>query len=133
MRLSGGGFGGGGGGLSSLVGPIIFVSLVASGALGWLFNGLLFLSLVPLVVGPLISWYISSNLIGGACPECGAPVQVLKGQSGTCFSCGSSFSDDRDASTGVFTRQGAASSSWFGEGGASEDGVVEVEVIVDDD
>ncbi|EOD04881.1 hypothetical protein EMIHUDRAFT_220681 [Emiliania huxleyi CCMP1516] len=103
------------------------------GALGWLFNGLLFLSLVPLVVGPLISWYISSNLIEGACPECGAPVQVLKGQSGTCFSCGSSFSDDRDASTGVFTRQGAASSSWFGEGGASEDGVVEVDVIVDDD
>ena len=49
LRLGGGGCGGGGGfDPRSLVGPVIFVSLVASGALGWIFNGILFLSIIPL-------------------------------------------------------------------------------------
>ena len=106
-----------------LVGPIIFISLIASGALGWLFNGLLFLSLIPLVAGPLFSWYLQNNLLEGNCPECGAPVQVLKGQPGMCMSCGSTMSSELSAN-GVFFREGAA---------AREDGVVEVDVLTDDD
>lgn len=116
---------GGGGGFNprELVGPIIFASLIASGALGWLFNGLLFLSLVPLVVGPIFSWYIQNNLMEGTCPECGSPAQVLKGQSGQCMYCGNTYSSEL-SSSGVFTRSGVK---------AREDGVVEVEVLTDDD
>ena len=126
-RLGGGGFGsgpmGGGGGFdpSSLIGPVVLVSLIASGALGWIFNGILFLSLVPLVAGPLVSWYIQNNLLEGSCPECGVPVQVLKGQRGSCMACGASMSSELQR--GVFTRDGAA---------AREDGVVEIDVLVDD-
>ena len=123
MRINGSG--GGNFDPRSLVGPVIFASLIASGALGWLFNGLLFLSVLPLVVGPLFSWYLENNLMEGNCPECGAPVQVLKGQRGQCMYCGSSMSSDRTPS-GVFTREGVKASP-------SEDGVVEVEVLTDDD
>ena len=132
-RLGGGGYGGGpygggplggGGGFdpSSLIGPVILVSLIASGALGWIFNGILFLSLIPLIAGPLVSWYFQQNLLEGACPECGAPVQVLKGQRGSCMYCSASMSSELQ--NGVFTRDGAA---------ARDDGVVEVDVLVDDD
>ena len=58
-RLGGGGFGGGGGfDPRSLVGPVVFVSLIASGALGWIFNGILFLSVIPLFAGPLVNWCV---------------------------------------------------------------------------
>jgi len=122
-QLGGGGFGGGGGfDPRSLITPLVLGALIASGALGWLFNGLLFLALVPLIVGPLVSWYISSNLLEGNCPECGSAVQVLNGQRGQCFSCGATMSSELSPS-GVFTREGAA---------ATDDGVVEVEVVRDD-
>ena len=123
MRLSGGG---GGFDFRGLVGPIVFGSLLASGALGWIFNGLLFLSFLPLVLGPLYSWYVENNLLEGTCPECGSPVQVLKGQRGQCFYCGSTFSSELSAS-GVFIREGSAPTR------PREDGVVEVEVLTDDD
>ena len=50
--------GGGGPGFNagSLIQPIILVSLLASGALGWIFNGVLFILAIPLIVGPLVSW-----------------------------------------------------------------------------
>ena len=132
--------GGGGPGFNpnSLVGPIIFASLVASGALGWLFNGILFISLIPLFLGPLVSWYLESNLISGTCPECSAPAQTLKGQQGQCFSCGATFSSEKGAGSDVFLRtagsqpSGPFGGSPFGRS-SSEDGVVEVEVITDDD
>ena len=118
MRLGGGGFGGGGFDPRSLVGPVVFASLIASGALGWIFNGILFLTLLPLVAGPVVQWYLSNNLLEGTCPECAAPVQVLKGQRGACMACGATVSSEmRD---GVFLREGVA---------AREDGVVEVDVI----
>ena len=106
----------------SLIGPVIFLSLLASGALGWIFNGLLFLSVLPLFVGPLFSWYIESNLMTGACPECGSEVQVLKGQQGACMVCGATMGSE--LSRGVFMRTGAVS---------RDDGVVEIEVLTDDD
>ena len=134
--------GGGGPGFnpSDLIGPIILVSLFASGALGWLFNGILFLTLLPLVLGPLISWYIQSNLVEGSCPECGSPAQVLKGQTGGCMYCGASFSDEKSGE--VFLRstmsgQSNPFSSGFGgqktTTARSDDGVVEVEVLTDKD
>ena len=115
---------GGGGGFNprSLIGPVVFASLIASGALGWIFNGILFLTLIPLVAGPLFSWYVQSNLLEGACPECGSPVQLLKNQRGQCMTCGASMSSE--VQQGVFIRDGSA---------ARESGVVEVEVLVDDD
>jgi len=122
VKLYVGGGGGGGFDPRSLITPLVLGALIASGALGWLFNGLLFLALVPLIVGPLVSWYISSNLLEGSCPECGSTVQVINGQRGQCFSCGATMSSELSAS-GVFTREGAA---------AREDGVVEVEVVKDD-
>ena len=42
--------GGGGFDPRDLVGPVVLLSLVASGALGWIFNGLLFLSLLLLLL-----------------------------------------------------------------------------------
>ena len=125
MRLTGGGFDGGGGfDPRSLVTPLVLVGLLASGALGWIFNGIFFFAFVlPLVVAPLVSWYINSNLIEGSCPECAAPAQVFKGQNGVCFSCGAVMSDERYGS-GVFKRNGAA---------AMDDGVVEVDAVIDID
>ena len=73
-----------------------------------------------MVVAPLVSWYIQSNLLEGSCPECGGVAQVLKGQQGRCMYCGSTFSSELQG--GVFMRDGPA---------ATEDGVIEV--IVDDD
>jgi hypothetical protein len=140
MRQIGPGGFGGGFRPGDLVLPVIFVSLVASGALGWIFNGLLFLSLIPLIGGPLFSWYISNNLLEGSCPECGVPVQVLKGQTGQCFSCGATCSSELQ--NGVFMRDGpqGVGGGGFGAGGFGgfggnqrDDGVVEVEVITDDD
>ena len=124
LRLGGGGFGGGGGGFDprSLVGPVVFASLLASGALGWLFNGILFLTLLPLIAGPIFSWYIQANLVEGSCPECGSPVQVLKGQRGGCMTCGATMGSDL-GSGGVFLRVDSVQ---------RDDGVVEVEVITDD-
>ena len=141
----GGGFGGGGFDPRDLIGPVVFASLIASGALGWIFNGILFLSLLPLVAGPIFSWYIQNNLLEGSCPECGAPVQVkitpracsasdvpahracaaprpqvLKGQQGGCMSCGATMGSDLQ--NGVFMRYGAA---------RREDGVVDIDVEVD--
>jgi hypothetical protein len=127
MNLGGGGFRGGGGGgnfdARELIGPIIFFSLLSSGALGWLFNGFLIISALPLILGPLVSWYLQANMIEGACPECGAPVTTLKGQRTQCNFCGASMSSERSPS-GVFTREGTST---------REDGVVEVEVLTDDD
>ena len=123
LRLGGGGFGGGGGfNPRDLVGPVIFASLIASGALGWLFNGILFLTLLPLIAGPIFSWYVQANLVEGACPECGSPVQVLKGQRGGCMTCGATMGSDL-GSGNVFLRVDSVQ---------REDGVVEVEVITDD-
>lgn len=113
--------GGGGFDPRSLVGPVVLVSLFASGAIGWIFNGILFLAFIPLIAGPLVSWYLENNLLEGACPECGVPIQVLKGQRGSCMTCGATTSSN--LYNGVFTREGSA---------ASEDGVVEIDVIVDD-
>lgn len=114
--------GGGGGGFDprDLLGPVIFAALLFSGVLGWLFNGLLFLTLLPLIAVPLFQWYVSANLVEGTCPECAAPAQVLKGQRGFCGYCGSTFSSELSGS--MFLREG---------GKASEDGVVEVDVFVD--
>ena len=125
MRLGGGGFGGGGGlDPRELITPAILLGLLASGALGWIFQGLfVFLFVVPLIVGPLISWYVNSNLLEGTCPECGSPAMAFKGQRTACMACGAPMSSDLSAS-GVFTREGAA---------ATDDGVVEVEVLVDKD
>ena len=105
-----------------LIGPVVLFSLFASGALGWIFNGIIFLTLLPLVLGPIFSWYVQSNLLEGTCPECGAPAQVFKGQRGGCFACGASYSSELQ--NGVFMRDGGA---------AREDGVVEIDVLVDDD
>ena len=119
MRIGGGGFDPRG-----LVTPIVLVLLVTSGAAAWIFNGLfVLLFVVPLVVGPLLSWYISSNLVDGSCPECAAPVQGFKGQRTVCMNCGASMSSDVTAS-GVFTREGAA---------ATTPGVIEVDAVVDVD
>lgn len=117
----------------SLVGPILFASLIASGALGWIFNGLLFLSLVPLVAGPLVSWYIQSNLVEGLCPECGSPTQVLNGQTGTCLYCGSAYSSDKADNSDVFLRTGSSAGPSNPFRSRPDDGVVEVEVLTDDD
>ena len=132
--------GGPGFNLGSLVQPIILLSLIASGALGWIFNGILFLAAVPLVVGPIVSWYIQSNLVEGSCPECASPAQVLKGQQGVCTYCGSPFSSEKGAGSDVFLRTASPSSGPFGgspfgagQSSASDDGVVEVEVLTDDD
>jgi hypothetical protein len=132
--------GGGGPGFNagSLIQPIILVSLLASGALGWIFNGVLFILAIPLVVGPIVSWYIQSNLVEGTCPECSSPAQVLKGQQGQCLYCGSPFSSEKGAGSDVFLRTASPASgpfggSPFGGPSSSDDGVVEVEVLTDDD
>ena len=78
---------------------------------------------LPPVAGPIFSWYVSNNLVEGACPDCGSPAQVLKGQRGNCMYCGASYGSELQ--NGVFMRNGG--------GAASRDGVVEVEVLTDDD
>ena len=131
MRLSGGGFGGGGGGggggfdFRSLVPPLIFGALLASGVLSGIFYAFVFLFVVvPLVAVPAFQWYVSNNLLEGTCPECAAPVQVFKGQMGVCSVCGARISDEL-GSNSVFMRKGAA---------RTDSGVVEVDaVVVDDD
>ena len=111
----------------SLLGPAVFAALFFSGGLEFLFklfNGLFLLVFVlPLVATPIFNWYLSNNLLEGTCPNCAAPQQVLKGQDSRCMTCGAAFTSERSDS-GVFFRTGAA---------AQDDGVVEVEVIVDDD
>lgn len=109
-----------------LIGPGIFLFLLLTGGLGWVFNLLngifLFVFVAPFVVGPIFNWYLTNNLLEGACPECGAPVQLFKGQAGQCVNCASTMSSEQGAG-GVFMRNSAASSQ--------EDGVVEVDVEVD--
>ena len=84
--------GGGGGGFDpkSLLGPALLFAFFASGLAGFLFQGVFFLSvlafLVPLVGFPLFQTWLSANLVEGTCPECGAPVQGIKGQESRCFS-----------------------------------------------
>ena len=112
-----------------LVGPLVFFLLLSSGALGVLFNvaNVIFLVifLVPLIGGPIFQWYINQNLLEGTCPDCGAPIQVLKDQSARCMSCGSSVASELDAS-GVFMRVPGAASG-------GDDGLVDVEVLGTDD
>ena len=102
-----------------------------------IFNGILFLVAVPLVVGPIVSWYLQSNLQSGLCPECSAPAQTLKGQQGQCFSCGATFSSEKAPGSDVFLRTASSQPSGpFGGspfGNSATDGVVEVEVLTDDD
>ena len=113
MRLGGGGFNRGNGGgdfdPTSLVGPVVLVALVGSGAF-WsifqFFNGLfLLLFLAPIVAGPLLNLYLSSNLIDGACPDCGAPQQLLKQEPRhQCTNCGTIMSTESES--GIFLREG---------------------------
>jgi len=127
MRLGGGGFNrGGGGGFdpSSLIGPVILVLLIGSGAFWGIIqfvNGIfLLVLLVPLVAGPLFNLFISSNLIEGACPDCGAPQQVIKAAGRhQCTNCGAIMSTTRSES-GIFLREGLRN---------DDGGVVDVEVI----
>ena len=130
MRLGGGGFNrGGGGGFnpSSLVFPAVVLFLIGSGAF-WnviqFINGFfLFLILVPLIGGQLINLYLSSNLIEGACPECGFPQQVIKAAGRhQCTNCGSIMTTTRSES-GIFLREGMR----------NDGGVVDVEGIIDVD
>ena len=120
MRLSGGGFD-----FRSLVPPLIFGALLASGVLSGIFYAFVFLFVVvPLVAVPAFQWYVSNNLLEGTCPECAAPVQVFKGQMGVCSVCGARISDEL-GSNSVFMRKGAA---------RTDSGVVEVDaVVVEDD
>ena len=112
-----------------LVGPLVFFLLLSSGALGLLFQAanviFLVIFLVPLIGGPIFQWYINQNLLEGTCPDCGAPIQVLKDQSARCMSCGSSVASELDAS-GVFMRVPGAASG-------GDDGLVDVEVLSKDD
>lgn len=121
-RLPGGG-GFGGFQLESLIGPALLGALFFSGALGWLFNlvvGLqLLLLAIPVVAVPLFQWWLSSNLLEGACPTCGLPNQLLKGQAAQCPECGTIFDSELNAQ-GIFMRQ----PSQTGEG------VIEVDVDV---
>ena len=59
----------GGGDPRGLIGPAIFVFLIATGGFGWVFNilnGLFLLTfLLPLVLTPLFNWYVESNLLQG--------------------------------------------------------------------
>lgn len=127
VRMQQGGRGGSGGfDPQSLVGPAVLIALIGTGTLGWLFNLLngffLLLFIVPLVAGPAVSWFIEANAVEGACPECGAPMKLLKmQQQERCYSCGALMSSE--ISGGVFMRTG---------GRTTEDGVVEVDVTVDD-
>ena len=115
--------------LEPLVGPVIFFLLLSSGALGLLFQAanviFLVIFLVPLIGGPIFQWYINQNLLEGTCPDCGAPIQVLKDQTARCMSCGSSVASELDAS-GVFMRVPGAASG-------GDDGLVDVEVLAKDD
>ena len=119
--------GGGGPGfnIDSLIGPAIFLALFFSGALGWLFNFLIGLQLliiiIPVVAVPLFQWWVSSNLLEGTCPTCAAQVQTFKGQSSQCYACGTVYTSE--LSNGVFLRQPSQTG----------DGVIEVEVLSDDD
>jgi ribosomal protein S27E len=113
MRLGGGGFNrGGGGGFdpSSLIGPAVLILLLGSGAFWTIIqfiNGVfLLVLLVPLVAVPLVNWYLSSNIIDGACPDCGAPQQVIKSAGRhQCANCGTIMSTTRSES-GIFLREG---------------------------
>jgi hypothetical protein len=106
----------------SLVGPAVLIFLIASGALGWIFNFLngffLLLFVVPLVATPIANWWLSNNLLDGTCPTCGAPNQVIKGQQGRCLSCGATMSSEL-SSSGIFLREGSVS---------REDGVVDIDI-----
>jgi len=110
----------------SLVGPAIFAALLFSGTLGTLFNilngFLLLLFVVPLVAGPIFNWWISNNLLEGTCPNCSSPMQVIKGQEGQCFACGSTMSSELSES-GVFLRGPGRDSA----------GVVDVDGVIDID
>ena len=103
-----------GGGIDprGLVGPAVFALLLFTGGLGWVFNLLngifLIVFVLPLLVGPIINWYVRQNLLEGTCPECGAPVQLFKGQQGQCVYCGACMSSELSPSK-VFMRTSTAS------------------------
>ena len=80
--------------------------------------------LVPLIGGPIFQWYINQNLLEGTCPDCGAPIQVLRPDCRG-HACGSSVASELDAS-GVFMRVPGAASG-------GDDGLVDVEVLAKDD
>ena len=109
--LGPGGPGGPGGGFPrGLVGPAIFFALLSTGTLGFAFNlvnGIfLALFLIPLVGGPIAQWYIEQNQVEGTCPDCGAPMTLLKGGIGStaqCFNCGATMTAAQ--TNGVFMRQ----------------------------
>ena len=109
-----------------LIGPAVFAFLLGTGTLGFIFNlfsgFFLFILVVPVVAAPIFNWWLSNNLLEGTCPTCAAPMQVLKGQTGQCFSCGATCSSE--LSNGVFLR---------GEFAAREEGVVDVDGVIDID
>mmetsp|Transcript_5122 Transcript_5122/g.11359 ORF Transcript_5122/g.11359 Transcript_5122/m.11359 type:complete len:215 (+) Transcript_5122:291-935(+) len=113
--------------LKGLVWPAVFVFLLTTGTLGFVFNFLngifLFLFVAPLIATPIFNWWLSHNLLEGTCPNCASPVQVIKGQQGQCFACGATMSSELSDS-GVFLREGAAS---------REKGVVDVDGVIDID
>eukprot|EP00322_Chrysochromulina_rotalis_P020518 CAMPEP_0115852528 /NCGR_PEP_ID=MMETSP0287-20121206/13044_1 /TAXON_ID=412157 /ORGANISM="Chrysochromulina rotalis, Strain UIO044" /LENGTH=187 /DNA_ID=CAMNT_0003306595 /DNA_START=9 /DNA_END=572 /DNA_ORIENTATION=+ len=122
MRFNGPpGLGSGGIDWRSLAPPVIIGFLFASGAVWWLFQGFFLLLLVPIVIGPIVQWYLSNNLVEGTCPDCASPVQGLKGQRTQCLACGAALSGEL-SDNGVFLREGAA---------ATDTGVVDIDVMVD--
>jgi hypothetical protein len=131
MRLGGGGFNrGGGGGFdpSSLIGPAILALLIGSGAFWSILqfvNGIfLLILLVPLVAGPLFNWFLASNLLEGACPDCGTPQQVIKASGRhQCTNCGTIMSTTRSES-GIFLREGLRN---------DDGGIVDVQGVIDID
>jgi hypothetical protein len=68
------------------------VWLVVTGRAGFLFDSFLFLaifiSVVPVVGLFVFRWWVSSRVTSGTCPNCGADVTGLRGQSFQCMSCG---------------------------------------------
>uniref|UniRef100_A0A7S0IIB3 Uncharacterized protein n=1 Tax=Calcidiscus leptoporus TaxID=127549 RepID=A0A7S0IIB3_9EUKA len=108
--------------LSSLVAPAVFAALFFSGALGWLLNIILGLQLLifvlPVVAVPLFQWWLSANLLEGACPTCGVTCQALKGQESQCMQCGTIYTSELEQ--GFFRRQRSQTG----------DGVVDVDVDV---
>lgn len=105
-----------------LVVPAVFLYLLLSGSLGWLFDllgfGILFVTLVPLLGFAAFNFYLSQNLLEGSCPTCSAQLQGLKNQDFQCQSCGTTLSG-QVADGGVFRRKS----------GLEDDGVINVEDV----